>query len=68
MVGVALSPPSLNLQSFSLQSVEKELRALRHSVGKWPRFFNVVNGLEKEPGGCIAAVSDSRKGGEPAGY
>lgn len=50
------------------ESVEKELRALRHSVGKWPRFFNVVNGLEKEPDGCIAAVSDSRKGGEPAGY
>lgn len=50
------------------QSVVEELKALGHSVGGSRLFFNVVNGLEQKAGGCIAAVSDSRKGGQPAGY
>lgn len=49
------------------QSVIDKLKARGHAFGNWRHFFNVVNGLEKEDG-CIVAVSDSRKGGLPAGY
>lgn len=38
-----------------------------HKTGNWQFFVNVVNAVEKE-NGCIAAVSDSRKMGMPAGY
>lgn len=51
----------------SFQYVADGLRALGHKVEDWKYFFNVVNAVEKE-NGCIAAVSDSRKMGVPAGY
>lgn len=49
------------------QSVVDGLRALGHKVAPWNFFFNVINAVEKE-NGCIAAVSDERKKGMPAGY
>ncbi|XP_068608937.1 glutathione hydrolase 5 proenzyme [Brachionichthys hirsutus] len=48
-------------------SVIDGLKALGHKVADTPYFFNVVNAVEKEDG-CIAAISDSRKMGVPAGY
>lgn len=49
------------------QAVIDGLKALGHKVGDWSLFLNVVNAVGKESG-CIAAVSDSRKKGQSAGY
>ncbi|XP_068191610.1 glutathione hydrolase 5 proenzyme [Antennarius striatus] len=48
-------------------SVIDGLKALGHKVVDTPYFFNVVNAVEKD-NGCIAAISDERKMGVPAGY
>lgn len=57
----------VNVCSPCPQSVIEGLKALGHKVEDWKYFFNVVNGLEKEDG-CIEAVADQRKKGQPAGY
>lgn len=58
---------SVNVCLLCPQSVIEGLKALGHKVEDRKYFFNVVNGLEKE-NGCIEAVADRRKKGEPAGY
>ncbi|XP_061585805.1 gamma-glutamyltransferase 5a [Cololabis saira] len=47
--------------------VIEALKALGQNHVTAKRFFNVVNAVERESG-CICAVSDARKLGEPAGY
>ncbi|XP_054467219.1 gamma-glutamyltransferase 5a [Anoplopoma fimbria] len=49
------------------ENVIKDLVAMGHTHKAMARFYNVVNAVEKEDG-CICAVSDARKLGEPAGY
>uniref|UniRef100_H2MI15 Gamma-glutamyltransferase 5a n=1 Tax=Oryzias latipes TaxID=8090 RepID=H2MI15_ORYLA len=49
------------------KDVIEGLKALGHSLATTTRFYNVVNAVEKEDG-CILAVSDVRKKGEPDGY
>lgn len=61
------SKNDVNFEDHFDKSVIDGLEGLGHRVGKWRYFFNVVNAVEKE-NGCIAAVSDSRKFGMPAGY
>ncbi|XP_040859685.1 glutathione hydrolase 5 proenzyme isoform X2 [Ochotona curzoniae] len=52
--------------SFS-QEVQKGLQERGHSQSQRPFFLNVVQAVAQE-GTCVYAVSDSRKGGEAAGY
>lgn len=49
------------------ENVIEALKALGHKHGTAKNFYNVVNAVEKEDG-CICAVSDARKLGQPAGY
>ncbi|XP_067459881.1 gamma-glutamyltransferase 5a [Thunnus thynnus] len=49
------------------ENVIEALKALGHNHGTAKNFYNVVNAVEKEDG-CICAVSDARKLGQPAGY
>lgn len=49
------------------QDVIEDLKALGQKEKPAKRIFTVVNAVEKEDG-CINAVSDLRKLGEPAGY
>nr|XP_057926765.1 gamma-glutamyltransferase 5a [Doryrhamphus excisus] len=46
----------------------EELKALGHMSKTAKKFYNVVNAVAKEDGGCIWAVSDARKLGKAAGY
>lgn len=50
-----------------LQDVLQALVAMGHQREEAVRFFNVVNAVSKK-NGCICAVSDARKMGQPAGY
>ncbi|XP_037392083.1 glutathione hydrolase 5 proenzyme-like [Pygocentrus nattereri] len=50
------------------KDVIEALRGLGHTVEDAKLFFNVVNGISKQEGECIDAVSDARKMGKPAGY
>lgn len=61
------SQNNVNFEPGFDEYVKDRLRALGHSVGRWKYFVNVVNAVEKDDG-CIWAVSDGRKMGEPAGY
>ena len=49
------------------QVVIEALKALGHNHVTAKIFYNVVNAVEREDG-CICAVSDARKLGQPAGY
>lgn len=57
----------LNLFCIVFQDVIEDLKALGQKEKPAKRIFTVVNAVEKEDG-CINAVSDLRKLGEPAGY
>lgn len=52
---------------FAPQGVIEALKAFGHNHATAQKFYNVVNAVEKEDG-CIFAVSDARKKGEPDGY
>lgn len=43
------------------------LKTVGHKQGRPRRFYNVANAVETV-GGCVHAVSDTRKLGEAAGY
>ncbi|XP_075881736.1 gamma-glutamyltransferase 5a isoform X2 [Nelusetta ayraudi] len=49
------------------EDVLQALVAMGHQREEAVRFFNVVNAVSKK-NGCICAVSDARKMGQPAGY
>lgn len=52
---------------WSFQDVLRALVAMGHKRMEAVKFFNVVNAVSKK-NGCICAVSDARKMGQPAGY
>uniref|UniRef100_A0A3Q0SRC4 Gamma-glutamyltransferase 5a n=1 Tax=Amphilophus citrinellus TaxID=61819 RepID=A0A3Q0SRC4_AMPCI len=47
------------------KDVVDALEAKGHKIAK---FYNVVNAVEKDDGGCLSAYSDERKKGKAAGY
>lgn len=51
----------------ALQDVLQALVAMGHQREEAVKFFNVVNAVSKK-NGCMCAVSDARKMGQPAGY
>lgn len=57
----------VNFESRFDETVKKGLVDLKHKVGSWKYYLNVVNAVEKE-NGCIVAVSDRRKKGVSDGY
>ncbi|XP_028269896.1 gamma-glutamyltransferase 5a [Parambassis ranga] len=61
------SENAVKFESSFDKNVIEGLKALGHNHQTAKYFYNVVNAVEKEDG-CIRAVSDARKLGEPAGY
>ncbi|XP_005473112.1 glutathione hydrolase 5 proenzyme isoform X9 [Oreochromis niloticus] len=59
------SKGEVKFESKTKKDVVDALEAKGHQILK---FYNVVNSVEKESGGCISAWSDERKKGKAAGY